>query len=100
MAAGSKHWPTISIARSTDPSPTGRTRRRIPARIPRDPALGDLARHVATRHALTAARLIVRSALLRTESRGGHRRSDHPASDERWREVHLDVAAVTPSGAD
>ena len=34
---------------------------------------------------LTTARLIAAAALARTESRGGHERSDHPGSSERWR---------------
>ncbi|HEY8449930.1 MAG TPA: FAD-binding protein, partial [Bacillota bacterium] len=36
------------------------------------------------RLALRTAEAIVRSAQLRTESRGAHRRSDHPESDPRW----------------
>ncbi|MEX2329165.1 MAG: FAD-binding protein [Nitriliruptoraceae bacterium] len=49
---------------------------------------------VARRHALTAARLIVRGATLRTESRGGHQRADHPARDVAWEGVHLEQARV------
>jgi L-aspartate oxidase len=44
-------------------------------------------------HALLAARLIVTSARLRTESRGGHHREDHPSSDPRWAGVHLELAS-------
>ncbi len=33
---------------------------------------------------LTVARLVARSALIRTESRGGHYRSDYPTSDGAW----------------
>jgi L-aspartate oxidase len=43
-------------------------------------------------HATTAARLIVRAARLRTESRGGHHREDHPASDPNWAGVHLELS--------
>jgi L-aspartate oxidase len=34
---------------------------------------------------LTAARLIAAAALIRTESRGGHYRTDHPVPSDRWR---------------
>jgi L-aspartate oxidase len=44
-------------------------------------------------HAVLAARLIVTSARLRTESRGGHHREDHPSSDPRWAGVHLELTA-------
>jgi L-aspartate oxidase len=37
------------------------------------------------RNALTAARMIAASALARTESRGGHYRSDYPEPDPVWR---------------
>jgi len=43
----------------------------------------------APTNAIAAARLITVSALLRTESRGSHRRSDHPAPDESWRRHSL-----------
>ncbi len=36
------------------------------------------------RNMLTAARLIATAALIRTESRGSHWRTDHPGSDPRW----------------
>ncbi|MFA9445829.1 L-aspartate oxidase [Egicoccus sp. AB-alg6-2] len=41
-------------------------------------------------HALRVSRLLVRAARLRTESRGGHWRADHPASDPAWHQVHLE----------
>ena len=41
-------------------------------------------------HAVRASRLIVQSALLRSESRGGHWREDHPERDPRWNGVHLE----------
>lgn len=36
------------------------------------------------RNMLTAARLVATAALIRTESRGGHYRSDHPAASSAW----------------
>jgi L-aspartate oxidase len=49
-----------------------------------DPALVEL------RLAVTTADLIRASAVVRTESRGGHVRDDHPAADPAWGDVHLD----------
>ena len=43
----------------------------------------------APANAITAARLITVSALVRTESRGSHYRSDHPATDSVWRRHSL-----------
>ena len=45
-------------------------------------------------HALRAAALIVRGARLRTESRGGHRRSDLPDSDPAWQGAHVEQWGV------
>lgn len=42
-------------------------------------------------HAVTSAQLLVASAILRTESRGGHWREDHPRRDDAWDDVHLEV---------
>ncbi|MGH3443041.1 MAG: L-aspartate oxidase [Nitriliruptorales bacterium] len=47
--------------------------------------------HVELVHAVTAAGLMVRSALLRTETRGGHVRDDHPDRDPAWDDAHLDL---------
>ena len=44
------------------------------------------------RAAALCARLVARSALLRRESRGVHRRSDHPDTDPRWDGVRLTTA--------
>jgi L-aspartate oxidase len=46
---------------------------------------------VEVRHALVAARLLVRAARLRTETRGGHHRRDHPERDPRWDGLHLEL---------
>jgi L-aspartate oxidase len=59
-----------------------------------DPA--PVAAEVELHHALTAAALVVSSAQLRTESRGGHWREDHPARDPAWDGVHLERTPVTP----
>jgi L-aspartate oxidase len=41
-------------------------------------------------HALRASELIVRGALLRNESRGGHRRADAPTPEPMWAGVHVE----------
>ena len=47
--------------------------------------------HAELTAAITTARLIAGSALLRAESRGGHWRADHPERDDaRWADVHLE----------
>ncbi|MBW4700242.1 MAG: L-aspartate oxidase [Aphanocapsa lilacina HA4352-LM1] len=43
------------------------------------------------RNLVIAAQLLLKCALLRTESRGGHYRSDHPAPDPGW-QVHTEIA--------
>lgn len=54
---------------------------------------------VELHHMVTAGRLFVRSALLRTESRGTHWRDDAPHRDARWAGVRLRVArTVDPEG--
>jgi aspartate oxidase len=45
-------------------------------------------------HACRAARLVVRSARLRTESRGVHQREDAPQREPRWDGVHLRAARI------
>ncbi|HEX9889537.1 MAG TPA: FAD-binding protein, partial [Nitriliruptorales bacterium] len=45
------------------------------------------------RLAAVSARLIGESALLRTETRGGHVREDHPDADPAWADVHLERIA-------
>jgi len=44
-----------------------------------------------TQNMLTVARLMAASALARTESRGVHHRSDHPARDQAWNGRHVTV---------
>lgn len=64
-------------------------------------AFGDPTAEVASvefHHALRAAALVVRGAGLRTESRGGHWRADHPAPDPAWAGVHLEQVGLPPSG--
>ena len=64
-------------------------------------AVGDPTADVASvelHHALRAAATVVRGATLRTESRGGHWRADHPVSDPAWAGVHLEQVGLPPSG--
>jgi L-aspartate oxidase len=60
-----------------------------------DPGLGEF------RAAGIAARLLTRSAMLRTESRGVHHRIDYPDPDPAWAGVRLRIARnkFQPSGA-
>lgn len=55
-------------------------------------------RAVELRHALDAATLIVHAATRRTESRGGHWREDHPASDPAWAGIHLELIGLPTAG--
>lgn len=47
--------------------------------------------HIELAHAVTAAGLLVRSAALRTETRGVHVREDHPDTGDAWTDVHLEL---------
>jgi L-aspartate oxidase len=49
---------------------------------------------VQLHHALRAARMLTRAASLREESRGGHRRADHPDPSPAWAGVHLELIDV------
>jgi L-aspartate oxidase len=49
---------------------------------------------VELHHALRASALIVRAARLRTESRGGHRRSDLPETDPAWQQAHIEQTGL------
>ncbi|MCA1713523.1 MAG: L-aspartate oxidase [Actinobacteria bacterium] len=51
--------------------------------------------HLELIHALTTASLMVRAAALRTESRGGHWREDHPARELAWDDVHIEWIDTT-----
>jgi succinate dehydrogenase / fumarate reductase flavoprotein subunit len=48
------------------------------------PSFKALAGIFETENILTASRLILQAALLRTESRGYHNREDYPEADEKW----------------
>ncbi|MFJ7148641.1 fumarate reductase/succinate dehydrogenase flavoprotein subunit [Streptomyces sp. NPDC100445] len=50
------------------------------------------------RNMLLVSECVARSALERTESRGGHTREDHPAMDRAWRNVNLLCALADPTG--
>ena len=47
--------------------------------------------HVELVHAVRAAGLLIRAAALRTETRGGHVREDHPDRAPSWAGVHLEL---------
>jgi succinate dehydrogenase / fumarate reductase flavoprotein subunit len=51
------------------------------------------------RNMLLVSECVARAALLRTESRGGHTRDDHPGMDPMWRNKLL-VCSSTPDGKD
>ncbi|MEU9243324.1 fumarate reductase/succinate dehydrogenase flavoprotein subunit [Streptomyces sp. NPDC048385] len=50
------------------------------------------------RNMLLVSECVARSALERTESRGGHTREDHPTMDRRWRPVNLLCRLADPTG--
>ncbi|MFH9661986.1 fumarate reductase/succinate dehydrogenase flavoprotein subunit [Streptomyces sp. NPDC017248] len=50
------------------------------------------------RNMLLVSECVARSALERTESRGGHTREDCPAMDRAWRNVNLLCALADPAG--
>jgi succinate dehydrogenase / fumarate reductase flavoprotein subunit len=51
------------------------------------------------RNMLLVSECVARAALIRTESRGGHTRDDHPGMDAQWRNKLL-VCSSTPDGRD
>ena len=55
--------------------------------------------HIALdlRNMLVVSECVAKAALLRTESRGGHTRDDHPAMEPEWRKVNL-VCSLDESG--
>lgn len=52
------------------------------------------------RNMLLVSECVAQAALLRTESRGGHTRDDHPGMDPTWRNKLLVCAADPEAGAD
>ena len=69
------------------------------ATLPDEQAAAALQMAAETRNLLDAARSILRSAIFRTESRGGHYRADYPDRDDRWRahtEIEGDRIETTP----
>ena len=61
------------------------TRRVSAGRSPRSTRSPRATRSMRFRNMLTTAKLIAAAALMRTESRGGHYRSDFPEPDPAWR---------------
>jgi succinate dehydrogenase / fumarate reductase, flavoprotein subunit len=58
----------------------------------------DLPAALDLRSMLLTAEATVRSALLRTESRGAHQRADHPATDPSWQRTILVLPHLTDEG--
>ncbi len=54
--------------------------------------------HVELWHAVETAGLITRAATVRTESRGGHWRLDHPTAVARWADLHLERIRTDSDG--
>jgi succinate dehydrogenase / fumarate reductase flavoprotein subunit len=50
------------------------------------------------RNMLLVSECVARSALERTESRGGHTREDHPTMDRAWRRINLLCRLTDPTG--
>ncbi|MEX1162968.1 MAG: FAD-binding protein [Nitriliruptor sp.] len=57
---------------------------------------GESPEEIELHHGIRTSELIVGSARLRTESRGGHWREDHPHRDPAWDGVHLERTPATP----
>jgi succinate dehydrogenase / fumarate reductase flavoprotein subunit len=59
--------------------------------------------HIALdlRNMLLVSECVAKAALIRTESRGGHTRDDHPAMEPEWRKINL-VCSLSgdPAGED
>ncbi|MEA5462202.1 L-aspartate oxidase [Leptothoe sp. PORK10 BA2] len=63
-----------------------------PRQLPTPLTFEQLRLWAETQNLLTVATLVLKSALFRTESRGGHYRSDYPKPDPKW-QVHTLVQA-------
>ncbi|WP_298400900.1 L-aspartate oxidase [uncultured Chloroflexus sp.] len=87
-----------TIMRAAGPLRHGDGLRAALAALEAWPASADLtdADALTAVNAALTARLIVASALLRTESRGGHFRLDYPQSDEAWRKHTILCRGTSP----
>ena len=80
-------WENVGLVRSRDG---------LRAALARFDTLAEQRLHGPSRSLVTVARLVATAALARTESRGAHFRSDHPATDPAWRRRIL----LSPNGSD
>ena len=80
-------WENVGLVRSRDG---------LRAALARFDALTEQRLQGPSRSLVTVARLVATAALARTESRGAHFRSDHPATDPAWRRRIL----LSPNGPD
>ncbi len=80
-------WENVGLVRSRDG---------LRAALARFDALAEQRLPGPSRSLVTVARLVATAALARTESRGAHFRSDHPATDPAWRRRIL----LSPNGPD
>ncbi|ESA37508.1 l-aspartate oxidase [Leptolyngbya sp. Heron Island J] len=88
-----KQWQTefdaLALTRTID-----EVKEQTTYQLPDQLTLAKLRLWTETRNLLAIAKLVLKSALFRTESRGGHYRSDYPETDPNW-QVHTLVQDET-----